>query len=282
MDNQTVLTGLFGLPVGHSLSPDMHNAAFRELGLNFAYMAFAIEKDQLRAAVEGIRAMSIRGVNVTIPHKVRVMEFLDEIDPEALSIGAVNTIVNDKGKLIGYNTDGRGYVRSLVEETGIKLKDKKVLLVGAGGAARAVGVSLALEGIKQITVANRSIEKAAELCDVLTQNVGTAVPIPLDEIKDLKEVDIIINTTSVGMYPEIDDIPIPKEVLHTELLVSDLIYNPFQTKLLKEGQKIGSKTHNGLGMFVHQGALAFELWTGHQAPSDLMRSIVEHRLSVKK
>jgi len=282
MDNQTVLTGLFGLPVGQSMSPDMHNAAFRQLGLNFAYMAFAVERDQLRTAVEAIRALSVRGVNVTIPHKVAVMEFLDDIDPEALSIGAVNTIVNDNGKLLGYNTDGRGYVRSLVEETQVSLKDKRILIVGAGGAARAVGVSLAREGVKQITVANRSVEKAKELSDHLAHYVSSSMSTPLSECRDLYEVDIVINTTSVGMYPDMDHTPIPKESLHPNLLISDLIYNPFQTKLLKEGQEIGATTHNGLGMFVHQGALAFELWTGRQAPIDLMRTTVEQRLASKK
>lgn len=280
MDNQTVLTGLFGNPVGQSMSPNMHNAAFSKLKLNFAYMAFAVDKNQLIHAVEAVRALSMRGVNVTIPHKVAIMEFLDEIDREALDIGAVNTIVNNNGKLTGYNTDGKGFVRSLVEETGVSLTGKRILILGAGGAARAVGVSLAREGVQQITVANRSIEKARELSEHLSQFVPS-VSVTLNEHRDLQQVDIVINTTSVGMYPEMDNTPIPKEILHSNLLISDLIYNPFQTKLLKEGQEVGAAIHNGLGMFVHQGALAFELWTGHSAPIELMRSTVEQRLTSK-
>lgn len=282
MDNQTVLTGLFGNPVAQSMSPDMHNAAFHKLGLNFAYMAFAIEQSGLRSAVEAIRALSMRGVNVTIPHKVAVMEFLDEIDAEALAIGAVNTIVNEDGKLIGYNTDGRGFVRSLIEETGVPLTGKRVLILGAGGAARAVGVSLAKEGIQQIIVANRSRERAQELSDHLSRFVPSSSAISLSDCEDLQAVDIVINTTSVGMYPEINHSPIPKELLRPHLLISDLIYNPYQTKLLSEGLEIGAKIHNGLGMFVHQGALAFEMWTGQPAPVDVMKRVVEQRLANKK
>ncbi|RKD23964.1 shikimate dehydrogenase [Ammoniphilus oxalaticus] len=277
MNNQTVLTGLFGNPVSQSMSPNMHNAAFQQLGLNFAYMAFAVEHAQLGAAVEAIRALSIRGVNVTIPHKVAVMKFLDEIDAEALDIGAVNTIVNDGGKLIGYNTDGRGYVHSLLEETRVTLSDKRILLVGAGGAARAVGVSLAREGVKQITIANRSIERAVELADDLSRHVQSE-PVGLGDVQDLRQVDIVINTSSVGMYPNMGETPLPTDLLHADLLVSDLIYNPLYTELLNQARGIGAKVHNGLGMFVHQGALAFELWTENEAPLELMRKTVEQQL----
>lgn len=282
MDNQTILTGLFGNPVAQSMSPNMHNAAFRKLGLNYAYMAFAVNHSQLRHAVEAIRALSIRGVNVTIPHKVAVMEFLDEIDTEALNIGAVNTIVNENGKLIGYNTDGKGFVRSLVEETKVSLVGKRILILGAGGAARAVGVSLAIEGVKEIIIANRSLDKANELSNHLSRLAPSSIPMFLSECEDLKQVDIVINTTSVGMFPNINDTPISKEFLNSNLLISDLIYNPYETKLLSEGKEVGAKVHNGLGMFVHQGALAFELWTGHPAPLHLMRSTVEQSLQSKK
>lgn len=281
MNQQTVLTGLFGFPVGQSMSPDMHNAAFRQLGLNFAYLAFAVEPSRLRSAVEAIRALSMRGVNVTIPHKVAVMDYLDDIDGEALDIGAVNTIVNEDGKLIGYNTDGPGYVRSLLEETGVTLAEQRVLLLGAGGAARAVGVSLARKGAKNMKVANRSLDKAENLAQVLGKHVPADVVEWSDEslARAVGEADLIINTTSVGMVPNVDESPIRKEWLRPDALVSDLIYNPRYTKLLKDAEQIGANVHPGLGMFIHQGALAFELWTGQKAPASLMREIVEQKLN---
>lgn len=275
MDSKTLFTGVFGFPVGHSMSPLMHNTAFAALELNYTYGAFEVEKGALKKAVEGIRALGFRGVNVTIPHKVEVMDYLDEIDEEARQIGAVNTIVNENGTLIGYNTDGQGYVRSLTEEWNTPLKGKKVVILGAGGAARGVAVSLAKSGVAEIIVANRSFDKAHELATHLSQWVGSrGVALEhLDQTKPL-DADLLINTTSVGMSPHVAHIPISPAVLHDQLMVSDLIYNPLYTELLTQAQQAGARVHNGLGMFIHQGALAFERWTGQAAPVSLMKEAV--------
>ncbi|GED72401.1 shikimate dehydrogenase (NADP(+)) [Brevibacillus reuszeri] len=276
--SKTQLVGLFGHPVSHSQSPMMHNAAFAEMGLGFAYVAFDVEPANLEDAVAGIRALGLKGINVTIPHKVAIMPMLDEIDPLAKRIGAVNTVVINEGRLIGYNTDGMGYVRSLVEETGIVLDQQTVTMVGAGGAARAVAFTLAEKGVKEIRIINRSRERAA----VLAEHVGTIVPTKIVEQGEGKDAiadsSLLINTTSIGMLPHVQETPVPTEWLHNQLTVSDLIYNPLETRLLSEARAIGATVHSGVGMFVNQGALAFELWTGQLAPTEIMREIVLQQL----
>ncbi|ARU63528.1 shikimate dehydrogenase [Tumebacillus avium] len=271
----TTCVGLFGYPVAHSKSPQMHNAAFAHLGLNFAYLAFAVEPERLQAAVEGIRALGLRGVNVTIPHKVAVLPFLDEISPEAELIGAVNTIVNDGGVLTGYNTDGIGYLSALQEETDIDIRGKRVLLLGAGGAARAVAAQMALNGAERLVIAARQQEKAEELAARLRAHAA-ADGITLEAaVAGLDAYDLIINTTPVGMHPHPDAVPLPTDRLQAGQLVSDLIYNPRLTRLLQEAKARGCVVSGGLGMFVHQGAHAFRLWTGVEAPVDVMRQTVE-------
>ena len=278
MTSKTRMVGLFGHPVSHSQSPLMHNKAFAEKGLPFAYAAFDVAEEDLPEAVAGIRALGLRGVNVTIPHKVAIMPLLDEIDPLAERIGAVNTVVNENGRLIGYNTDGLGYVRSLVEDTHIELKQQVVTMLGAGGAARAVAFTLAQQGVRQIQIINRSRERAA----LLAEHVNTLTPTRVVDREDGKEAiaqsTLLINTTSIGMYPHVDEMPIPAEWLHKELVVSDLIYNPLETRLLREARLLGAKTHSGIGMFVNQGALAFELWTHESAPTERMREVVLEQL----
>ncbi|WP_019120017.1 shikimate dehydrogenase [Brevibacillus massiliensis] len=276
--SKTVLVGLLGHPVGHSQSPLMHNAAFAAQNLEFAYTAFDVAPDDLKDAVAGIRALGLRGVNVTIPHKVAIMPFLDRIDPLARRIGAVNTVVNDQGQLIGYNTDGLGYVRSLVEEMKIDLHDQAAVLLGAGGAARAVAFTLADQGVKQLKIYNRSREKAEFLAEQL-KSIAAVKTIGPSELKAAVEAaTLLINTTSIGMHPHVDEMPIPAEWLHERLIVSDLIYNPLETKLLRHARQAGARTHSGVGMFVYQGALAYELWTGQPAPTELMRESVLKRL----
>jgi shikimate dehydrogenase len=278
ISSKTKLVGLLGHPVHHSQSPIMHNTAFARKQLDYAYVAFDVEPEQLDEAVAGIRALGLRGVNVTIPHKVAIMPMLDEIDPLAKRIGAVNTVVNDNGRLIGYNTDGTGYVRSLIEETGLDLRERVVTLLGAGGAARAVAFTLAEQGVKEIRIINRSRERAALLAEHLGAIVPTSVVDPDQASRVIADASLLINTTSIGMYPHVDEMPVPVEWLHPGLIVSDLIYNPLETKLLRQAKQIGAKTHSGVGMFVNQGALAFELWTGEQAPSEVMREIVLQQL----
>ncbi|MBP1930481.1 shikimate dehydrogenase [Ammoniphilus resinae] len=282
MNSKTIMTGVFGYPIEQSLSPIMHNQAFRALGINFSYAAFAVAPDQLEQAVNGIRALGFAGVNVTIPHKVAIIPFLDEIDQEAEEIGAVNTIVNDGGKLIGFNTDGAGYVQSLLEEWKVPLTGKRVIILGAGGAAKGVAVSLAKRGVASICVVNRSVEKAEALAKQIS-HFTHSVSLSSDHLKakDVEQVDLIINTTSVGMYPYEDNIPIDPSFLHPKLVVSDLIYNPLETKLLQEAKKIGARTHGGVGMFIHQGALAQQKWTGKQPPISLMKQTVLDQLQSK-
>lgn len=269
------LTGLFGHPVAHSKSPQMHNAAFAHLGLDFAYVAFDVAPEHVGAGVNSIRALGMRGVNVTIPHKLAVMPFLDALSAEARLIGAVNTIVNDDGRLTGYNTDGIGYITALREEADFEVGGKKVLLLGAGGAARAVAGQMALSGAQSLTVAARNVSQAQELAEHLavhTQTTGTTLEALED---DIGGYDLVVNTTPVGMYPHVEQVPLLTEHLQAGQLVSDLIYNPRQTRFLQEAQARGCRTHGGLGMFVHQGAHAFAMWTGVQAPTDVMRQTVE-------
>jgi len=276
--SKTRMVGLFGHPVQHSLSPHMHNAAFTAMKLEYAYAAFDVLPEQLPAAVEGIRALQFRGVNVTIPHKVAVMSCLDEIDPLAARIGAVNTIVNENGRLIGYNTDGLGYVRSLVEETGLDLTRQRVTLIGAGGAARAVAFTLAEHGVQRIRIVNRSREKAVELAESLRPYTEADAVEQGTMAEAVAEATLLINTTSIGMYPHWDQMPVEADWLRPHQIVSDLIYNPLTTKLLEQAAARGAATHSGVGMFINQGALAYELWTQTTAPADLMREVVLRHL----
>ncbi len=279
IDSHTILYGVFGDPIRHSRSPIMLNRAFQEAGINAVYAAFHVRPEELGDAVRGIRALGYRGINVTIPHKVEVMQYLDEIDEGARIVGAVNTIVNESGKLIGYNTDGIGYVRSLKEETGIELKGKSVLLLGAGGAARGVAYALAKEGAGRIYIANRTKERALELADTISAYTE-AIGLGMDELGHVvDEVQFVLNTTSAGMHPHVDELPLPLELLRSHHLVSDLIYNPRITRFLREAEARGARIHGGLGMFIYQGAFAFEYWTGTPAPVAAMRQVVEQSLA---
>lgn len=281
------MVGLLGHPVGHSHSPRMHNAAFQALGLPYAYQAFDVWPEHLAEAVRGMRALGFRGFNVTIPHKVAVMELVDELSEEAVGIGAVNTVVIDEGrKLYGTNTDGTGYLRSLKEETGMTLADARVVLLGAGGAARAVGYTLLKEGIAVLRIANRGPERAQGLAERLRaafagrkEKVEVAVGSLSDVSRWLADADLVINTTSVGMYPHVEAAPVPAEWLRRlpeRAVVSDLIYNPRKTRFLQEAERLGLRIHGGLGMFVYQGAEAFRLWTGREAPVSVMwRAVAE-------
>lgn len=274
INSHTILYGVFGDPVRHSKSPLMLNRAFAEAGINAAYAAFHIQPGTLKDAINGIRALQFRGVNVTIPHKEEVMSYMDEIDEGARSIGAVNTVVNDGGRLIGYNTDGIGYIRSLKEETGLSLSGKKVLMLGAGGASRGVAYALAKDGASMIWFANRTVERAKDLASY-TSAYTESGGIGFDGIEAIKgQVDIVVNNTPVGMHPNINEVPIDTSWFHEGLVVSDIIYTPMETRLLREAKQKGAVTHSGLGMFIYQGAYAFEYWTGKSAPVEAMREAV--------
>ena len=272
IDAQTVLYGIIGNPVRHSLSPIIHNGAFRRMGLNAAYLAFEVKN--LEEALQGIKGLGLRGVSVTIPYKTEVIPFLDEVDGVAGKINAVNTIVNEGGRLIGYNTDGCGALEALEEN--IDLKKKKILILGAGGAARAIGFGLKDRGC-QLVLANRSRERV----EALAKELG-CVHRPLPSFIGIKaeelDVEVIINATSIGMYPREEESPLPKEVLREGMTVMDIVYRPLRTKLLQEADQQGCLTINGLEMLVRQAAAQIEIWTKRkpeimQIKEDLRRTL---------
>jgi len=263
IDSATSLFGLIGNPVAHSLGPLMHNRAFAAIGYNAVYMAFKVTDPD--SAIRGIRALNFRGVSVTLPHKVAVMEYLDEVDETAARIGAVNTIVNRQGRLIGYNTDCPGALEALRAQTTIQ--SKSVALIGAGGAARAIGFGLVAAG-GRVTILNRTTAKGERLAADLQAEFS-----PLNDWQP-NRYEILINTTPIGMHPDADAIPISKEALSEDMVVMDIIYNPIKTCLLKAAEAKNCRTINGVAMFVSQGAHQFELWTGQKAPVETMRQAV--------
>lgn len=276
-----VLLGVLGDPIKHSKSPLMHKIALQTAGIEGDFVPLHVKPDQLEDAMKGIRALHFRGVNVTIPHKVEVMKYLDEIDEGARSIGAVNTIVNDNGRLKGYNTDGIGYVRSLKEETSVELKGARIVILGAGGAARGVIHALLEEQPESIIILNRTRDKADQLAQEWTTESIPVTGYSHDEAKNvLATVDVLINTTSVGMAPLSDELPLETNLIPKGIIVSDLIYNPLETRLLRESREHrGCTVHGGLGMFVYQGAVAFEYFTGVAPAVEQMRAAVLRSLS---
>lgn len=276
VSGSTKVFALFGDPVMHSLSPLMQNTAFKILELDACYIPLLVHSGDLAEAVKAVRALNFGGVNLTIPHKEKVLSYLDEVDEEAKLIGAVNTVVNRNGYLYGYNTDASGFLASL-QSLGFDPKGKRVVVMGAGGAARAVAVTLALQGASRIHICNRSTRRGEILAQDLCR-VGAAVDVSdygVSCSEALKYADLLINATPVGMYPNHKENPIiMSDQLHPRLLVCDLVYNPPQTMLLKEAAAVGCGVLNGVGMLAHQGALAFQLWTGRKAPVDLMQGVV--------
>lgn len=270
--------GVMGDPIAHSMSPDIHNDAFEKENIEAVYHHFHVTKEGLNDAVKGMKALGIEGFNITIPHKTSIIPFLDEVDELALAIGAVNTVVNKNGRFIGYNTDGKGFFKSLCDEISGDIKAKKTLVIGAGGAARAIYFTLVKEGVKQVDIANRTKERAAQLVsDCPYDKVSKALSI-IEAEESLSQYDLIIQTTSSGMSPELDHSPLKVDQLKTGAIVSDIIYNPLQTKLLHEAGEKGAETQNGLGMFINQAALAFEIWTGIMPDTARMTDIVLNKL----
>lgn len=263
INTKTSLYGVMGDPVSHSLSPAMHNAAFEKIGYNGVYLAFPVK--DVSSAVAGIRALNVKGVSVTIPHKIAVMDYLDEIDEQALKIGALNTIVNKDGHLYGYNSDCLGAMNALLDKTEIKGKD--VVIAGAGGAARAIAFGIIAEG-GRLTILNQIKEEGEALAADLGVNYH-----PLDEYKN-HESDIFINATPLGMTPNTDAMPVATDYLNKRMTVMDIVYNPLKTKLLKEAEAKGCTIVDGVSMFVYQGISQFESWTGEKAPAELMRKVV--------
>lgn len=273
----TRVTGLFGHPVSHSLSPTMQNAAFEDLGLDYIYITFDVHPDDLEAAVQSIRVLGLVGVNVTIPHKERVLAFLDWISEDARQIGSVNTILNSGGILKGYSTDGPGFIKDL-KTAGIDPSSSRVAVLGAGGAARATVYSLASQGAS-VQVLNRTHSRAVELAMRINEALkkDLVVPVSLESVdarNAVKEADLLVNCTSVGMYPNVDALPIQPEWLHEGFFVYDQVYSPPETALLRAARAVGARGVNGAGMLVEQGAMSFEIWTGKSPSIEVMKKVV--------
>ena len=277
---QTQFCGVIGNPVEHSLSPAIHNAAFRKLGLNFVYLAWRVEI--IGDAIKGLRALgNFRGASVTIPHKVAAVPFLDEVESTARHIGAINTIVSTGGKLTGYNTDATGALHAL-REGGTGLKGQRVGILGSGGAARAIAFALAADSaIERLDLLGIDDNERKALAGDLRSKTAMAVhDMHLNEEhlkKVLANVQVLIHCTPTGMSPKVENTCVPASLLHAGLTVMDIVYNPRETKLLAEAKAAGCRTIAGLEMFLHQAAAQFELWTNQPAPTDVMRTVLESR-----
>jgi shikimate dehydrogenase len=276
MNEKTKQVGLIGWPIKHSLSPAMHNAAFAELGLDWTYVLIPTPPGQLTQALKELLAQNFVGSNVTMPHKRAVIPHLDELSDAARLIGAVNTIHIQDGRFYGENTDAIGFLNGL-KEAGYDPKGMRVAMLGAGGAARAALFSLLQAGAGKVTVINRTVERAAALVDDLAKVFSTSSlsfePLNSETLAALHgQVDLVVNSTSIGMLPQSDASPWPAEVaIPTGAIFYDIVYYPVQTLFLRRAQEAGQKTVNGVSMVVHQGASAFEMWTGQQAPLAVMR-----------
>lgn len=276
---KTKVICLIGNPVEHSISPALHNTISKLLGMDLVYVTFRVEKNELETAIKGLRALNVIGFNVTVPYKKDVIKYLDNNSKSSLLMGAVNVVKNIDGRLYGYNTDADGFLRSFKEETGEGFSGKRVAMIGAGGAARAIAVKAAMDGAKEIHIINRTISKAEEIAEVVNNNIkkavrftgaddGTAADI-------LNQSDIIINATSVGMYPNTEETPVTNfNGFRKGQIVYDVIYNPIKTKFLSDAEKSGCRIVNGLGMLFYQGIFAYEIWTGVKLPDALIKNLI--------
>ena len=272
VDSSTRLCCLIGHPVKHSVSPQMHNAAFKELGLNCIYLVFDVLEESLGEAVNGLRSIGVLGFNVTIPHKIKIIKFLDELDGSAKLVKAVNTVIRRDDKLIGYNTDLYGIERVLREVD--ELNRDLGLIIGAGGAGRASAIALTNLGFSEIIIANRTFERASNLAEQILELGFSAKPIPLTDLpRYASSANLIINATPLGMAPSlISETPLKRDHIRRDSIVLDLVYNPLRTRLLIEAERAGACTISGLKVLVAQGAEAFKLWTGIDPPIDVMYS----------
>jgi len=287
MDGQTTLVGVMGWPIAHSLSPAMHNAAFEALAMNWAYVPLPVRPGEVGAAVAGLRALGFRGCNVTVPHKEAVIPHLDHLPPRVARFGAVNTLIFDRGApgdnadarctLTGENTDVQGFVRALREE-GVDPTGRRVLIVGAGGAARGVIYGLCGAQAASVTVLNRTPERAQALvADLAPSAEGTVLRAgaltAASLRKEAHESELLVQSTTVGMWPHVDASIWPQDTpLPAHLVVCDLVYRPIETRLLRQAREAGATALDGLGMLIAQGALSFEMWTGVWPPVDVMRA----------
>lgn len=284
VSGRTKLTGLIGNPMEHTVSPVLQNSLFSMMGIDGIYIPIRVPGGKLEEALRGLSACGFSGLNVTIPYKEEILQYLDEISEEAVLLGAANTIRFSDGKLYGYNTDGEGFMRAFTEQTGENFKDKNVCIIGAGGTARALSVKIAAAGAERITIINRTPERAQEL----SNNAGrllrergliktTLTPLASesgDAAEELEKCDIIINTTPAGMYPNTDCSPLKDDFrFRSEQTVYDVIYNPAETKLLAQAKKYGCRTANGAAMLFYQGVRAFEIWTETEIPKQKLKDL---------
>jgi len=279
ISGKTEVYGIFGYPVEHTFSPGMHNAAFAHVGMDACYVPFAVSPDRLAEAVRGVLPLGIRGLNITVPHKEKVIPLLDELTEDARLIRAVNTIAVRDGRLIGHNTDGRGFLRSLREETAFRPKGKTVLIIGSGGAARAVGFSLALAGAGEIMVSDTDHEKAVRLAkDIRERTTARTVAVKIAKLAQAMDVaPCVVNATPLGLK-KTDPLPVPRECIRAGQLVCDLVYNPPLTGLLKAAKTRGASTLSGIGMLLYQGVIAFEIWSGRRAPVPVMKKMLMRQM----
>jgi shikimate dehydrogenase len=276
----TGIYGIFGHPVKHSLSPDMHNSAFNTLGLNSVYVAFDIDPESIEEAARAIRVMGIRGINITIPHKQTIIPYLDEVSPDAKLTGAVNTVKNENGKLLGYNTDVGGFLRAIREDLDFSPEGNTLFLIGAGGAARAVLSAFCMNGGAVVYITDIIKDKALELANQFKANFQniTIETVELDNQnlieQKFNEADILVNASPAGM-DGVGSLDIPLTSLNKNAVVYDLVYKPPDTNLLKEAKQLGHKASGGLSMLLYQGAESFEIWTGKNAPVEIMKKALE-------
>lgn len=275
------LTGVFGDPVDDNPTIVLEEAGYQALGLNYRYLTIKVLPEDLQCAIDAVRAMNFRGINLTMPHKIKVIPMLDELSEAAQIIGAVNTVINDNGRLLGENTDGKGFTRSLIRE-GVDLKDKKILILGAGGAARAIAVECALAGAKEVLIASRREAPGKELSELIrTRTKAASEYVPWKgSICIPEDTDILINATPIGFAPNREDKPdIDYDTIREGMIVSDVVFDPVQTQFLKAAAEKGARTFTGIGMLVQQGALNFTYWTGKDAPIEVMYDALEKALA---
>lgn len=268
------LVGCFGFPVEENPSCVINNAAFDALGINWHYLTLEAAPEKLDDCLSALKTFNMKGCNFTIPHKINVLKHLDELSPEASIIGACNTLLHKNGKLIGNNTDGKGFVKALAVDAKVDLKDKTMLFLGAGGAARAMSVESALNGAKKIYIASRTKPKGEELVQLINNRTKANAELILwnDEIKIPEDVDILANATNIGMFPNVDESPnINYSTISPSLLVTDAVINPPETKFLKLAKEAGAETLDGMGMLVYQAAIAIEIWTGKYPDCAIMK-----------
>jgi len=264
----------------------MHNLAFTKLGMDSCYFPVEVSSENLGTVFKGLSKMNVNGMNVTIPHKIHIMDYLDELDPVAATIGAVNTVCFKDGKAKGFNTDGEGFTQSLEEESGISVNGKVFFIIGCGGAARAITMTLAFKGAKKIFISNRTASKAETLAGEINEKIRPCAEAISTQTKDQEKVigdcDVIINSTSIGMHPNVDELPIDGSLILPKHIVADIVYNPRTTKLLKRAKDKGCTTVPGLGMLIYQGVAAFSLWTGVEPPVKEMQEKVQQLMQQKK